>query len=172
MADPGDLARRMDALERRLRAVEDVEAITRLKARYGQLVDARYDKSGPKSGPELESLARQIAELFSEDAVWDGGAGLGVCRGREAIRTRMAEPTLLFSRHYFVNPQIDLDGDFARVRWELLAPCTLRDGRPAWMAGAEDDEYARVDGVWLHQRMALSVHFMAPHERGWGKAQS
>jgi chitinase len=70
-----------------------------------------------------------------DGAVWDGGAGLGICRGREGIRARMAEPTLLFSRHYFVNPRIELDGDRARARWELLAPCTLRDGRPAWMAG-------------------------------------
>jgi hypothetical protein len=38
------------------------------------------------------------------------------------------------------------------------------------MAGAEDDEYARIGGVWLHQRMALSVHFFAPHERGWVRA--
>jgi len=160
------------ALAARVEALEAAQSIRALKARYAELVDARYGRGGAKPADEIAPIADAIAALFAEDAVWDGGAGLGVCRGREAIRTRMAEPTLLFSRHYFVNPQIDLDGDFARVRWELLAPCTLRDGRPAWMAGAEDDEYARVDGVWLHQRMALSVHFMAPHERGWGKAQS
>jgi hypothetical protein len=154
----------------RVRALEDAEAIRRLKARYAELVDARYAKGGPRPPEELARIAGEIAALFTEDAVWDGGAGLGLCSGREAIRARMAEPTLLFSRHYFVNPQIDLAGDFARVRWELLAPCTLRDGRPAWMAGAEDDEYTRSDGVWLHQRMALSVHFFAPHERGWLRA--
>ena len=51
-----DLARRVDALERRLRGVEDVEAIQRLKARYGQLVDARYDKRGPKSGTRTTAV--------------------------------------------------------------------------------------------------------------------
>ena len=40
-----ELAQRLDALERRVRAAEDVDAIQRLKARYGQLVDARYDNS-------------------------------------------------------------------------------------------------------------------------------
>jgi hypothetical protein len=157
-------------LSARVRALEDAEAIRRLKARYAELVDSRYAKGGPRPPEDLARIAGEIAALFAEDAVWDGGAGLGLCRGRDAIRARMAEPTLLFSRHYFVNPQIDLDGDWARVRWELFAPCTLRDGRPAWMAGAEDDEYARVGGVWLHQKMALSVHFVAPHERGWLRA--
>jgi hypothetical protein len=165
--DPADEIRSLAA---RVRALEDAEAIRRLKARYAELVDARYAKGGPRPSEELARLAGEIAALFAEDAVWDGGAGLGVCRGRDAIRARMAEPTLLFSRHYFVNPQIDLDGDWARARWELLAPCTLRDGRPAWMAGAEDDEYARVDGLWLHRRMTLAVHFVAPHERGWVRA--
>jgi hypothetical protein len=158
------------ALALRLRALEDVEAIRRMKARYAELVDARYGKAGPRPPEELARLAGEIAALFAEDAVWDGGAGLGLCRGRDAIRTRMAEPTLLFSRHYFVNPQIEVDGDRARARWELLAPCTLRDGKPAWMAGAEDDEYARVEGLWLHQKMSLRVHFFAPHERGWVRA--
>ena len=162
----GELA----ALAARVRALEDAEAIRRLKARYAERVDARYGRTGPLPAAELARIADEIAALFAEDAVWDAGAGLGVCRGRGAIRARMAEPTLLFSRHYFVNPQIDLDGDFARARWELLAPCTLRDGRPAWMAGVEDDDYTRIDGVWLHQRMKLSVHFMAPHERGWQRS--
>jgi len=155
------------ALAARVRALEDVEAIRRLKARYAKLVDARYGKTGPRPPEDLARLADAIASLFAEDAVWDGGAGLGLCHSREGVRARMAEPTLLFSRHYFVNPQIEIDGDRARARWELLAPCTLRDGRPAWMAGTEDDEYTRIGGVWLHQRMALSVHFFAPHERGW-----
>jgi hypothetical protein len=171
MSDPVELARRVDALERRLRAVEDVEAICRLKARYGQLVDARYDRSGAKSGPELESLARQIAELFSDDAVWDGGAGLGECRGREAIAARFRAPTLRFSWHYFVKPHIEVDGDRAHGSWDILAPCTSPDGTPMWMAGVEDDRYVRRDGVWLHQSMKLRVVFMAPHAKGWSRAR-
>ena len=87
----------------------------------------------PATARGARTARREIAALFAQDTVWDGGAGLGLCEGRAAIRARMAEPTLLFSRHYFVNPQIDLDGDWARVRWELLAPCTMRDARPAWM---------------------------------------
>ena len=55
---------------------------------------------------KLAETARAIAELFTEDAVWDGGKALGVARGREEIAARMREPTLLFSWHFFVKPRI------------------------------------------------------------------
>lgn len=167
--NPSDLAAAVAALGARVGALEDAEAIRALKARYAELVDGRYGADGPRPQAELAPLADAIAALFTEDAVWDGGPGLGVQRGRPAIRERMAQPTLLFSRHYFVNPRIELAGDEARARWELFAPCTLRDGRPAWMTGVEDDVYTRVEGAWLHRRMRLTVHFVAPHERGWSR---
>src|SRR5262245_20458271 len=113
----------IEQLAARVRALEDVEAIRALKARYAELVDARYRRNDVRPAAEVAELADAIAALFAEDAVWDGGA-LGVCEGRAAIRARMAEPTLRFSRHYFVSPQIALDGDRARASWELLAPCT------------------------------------------------
>ncbi len=167
MAGIEELEARLRALEPRLRALEDAEAIRSLKARYGALVDARYARGRPRPRAELEPLAQQIAELFTEDAVWDGGPALGVCRGRDAIRQRFLEPTLYFSWHYFVKPRIEVDGDRARASWDVLAPCTTPDDEPHWMAGVEEDEYARIDGRWLHSRMALRVVFMAPHARGW-----
>jgi hypothetical protein len=171
MSDPA-LEARLRALEERLAVVEDVEAIRRLKARYGELVDARYGKDGPLPEPELRRIAGEIAELFSDDAEWDGGPGLGVARGRAAIAERFAAPTLRFSWHYFVKPQIAVTGDTATGRWDLLAPCTLRDGRAAWMAGVEDDGYRKVAGRWLHTSMRLRVVFFAPHETGWAKKPS
>ncbi|MEE9609276.1 MAG: nuclear transport factor 2 family protein [Myxococcota bacterium] len=167
MATHEQLEERVRVLESRLRAVEDIEAIKVLKARYGELVDARYDLKGPKGRSELEALAKQIADLFTADAVWDGGRALGVCKGRDEICERFLKPTLRFSWHYFVKPRIEVEGDSARGRWDILSPCTTRDGRPHWMAGVEDDEYAKVDGRWLHSRMKLSVVFLAPHDVGW-----
>jgi hypothetical protein len=87
--------------------------------------------------------------------------------GRAAIRERFRDPTLLFSWHYFLKPRIAVDGDRAEARWDILAPCTTKDGRPHWMAGVEDDAYRREDGVWRHTGMRLSTVFMAPHDRGW-----
>jgi hypothetical protein len=155
------------ALEARLARLEAEEEIRRLKARYGALVDARYGRDGARPRGEIEPLAGEIAELFTEDAVWDGGQGLGLCRGREAIRARFLEPTLRFSWHYFVKPRIEVLGERARGSWDLLAACTTRDGVASWLAGVEDDEYRRVDGRWLHAAMRLRVVFLAPHAGGF-----
>ncbi len=162
-----DLEARVAELEARLRAVEDQDAIQQLKVRYGQLVDARYTRRGPKPREEIEPIAREISELFSEDAVWDGGAGLGVAKGRQAIYERLVEPTLLFSWHFFLKPNIAVTGDTARGTWDILSPCTTKDGGAMWMTGVEHDEYVREVGRWLHASMRLDLVFMAPHERGW-----
>lgn len=166
-----DLEARVSELEARLRGVEDLAAIGRLKARYGQLVDARYTRRGPKPREEIEPIARQAAELFSEDAVWDGGAGLGVCKGREEIYQRLVEPTLQFSWHFFLKPNLEVSGDEARGSWDIFSPCTTADGRPMWMTGVEHDEYRRVDGFWLHQSMRLDLVFMAPYDTGWAPSR-
>ena len=62
----------LEALERRIRRLEDLEDIKQLKARYAAYCDANYD-------------AEALADLFTIDAVWDGGM-LGRNEGREAIR--------------------------------------------------------------------------------------
>ncbi len=169
MSDSLALQQRIERLEARLAEVEDVQAIHNLKSRYGQLADSRYGEGGVVGREELERIAAALAALFTEDAVWDGGAGLGLCRGREAIRKRFLEPTLTFSWHYFVKPHIEVRGDRATGTWDILAPCTSRDDRAMWMSGYEDDEYVKQDGIWLHQSMKLSLVFMAPHDKGWAK---
>jgi len=131
--------------------------------------DARYSRGAQVPAEKLAPIAREISELFTEDGVWDGGRALGVAHGRAEIAARMSEPTLLFSWHYFLKPQIQVEGDRARARWDILSPCTTKDGRPHWMAGFEDDEYRKVDGRWLHSGMKLTVVFLSPHATGWEK---
>ena len=114
-------------------------------------------------------MAAQIAALFTEDGVWDAGPALGLATGRDEIAERMRQPTLLFSWHFFLKPRVEVAGESAKARWDILSPCTTKDGKPHWMVGFEDDEYRRVDGQWLHQRMKLTSVFMAPHETGWQK---
>jgi hypothetical protein len=169
---PLPLEETVRALEARVARLEAEEEIRRLKARYGALVDARYGRDGPRPRAEIEPIAAEIGALFTEDAVWDGGAGLGVCRGRAAIRERFLAPTLRFSWHYFVKPSIEVEGARARGSWDLLAPCTTQEGVASWMAGVEHDEYACVDGRWLHAAMQLRVVLFAPHAQGWAPARA
>ena len=167
MPEPEALQQRIEQLEARLAEVEAVQAIHNLKSRYGQLLDSRYNEEGVVAPKELERIADAVTALFSEDATWDGGAGLGLCRGHEAIRKRFLEPALKFSWHYFVKPRIEISGNRATGTWDILAPCTSRSDRAMWMSGYEDDEYVKQDGVWLHQSMKLSLVFMAAYDRGW-----
>jgi hypothetical protein len=164
-----ELAAEVAGLRRRVEASEAVQAIQNLKARYAQLVDQRYLRGKVAPDEKVAAVAEQIAALFSEDGVWDGGPALGVSTGRAEIAARMRAPTLQFSWHFFLKSQIQVEGDRASARWDILSPCTTKDGKPHWMVGFEDDEYRRVDGVWLHARMKLTSVFLAPHETGWQK---
>ena len=162
-----ELAREVAALRARVDRAEGVLAIHALKARYAELVDRRYGKGSVVEPGELARVADAAAELFTEDAVWDGGPALGRVVGRAAIAGRLRDTTLVFARHLFLAPHIEVEGEQASGRWQLLSPCTGTDGRHYWMCGFEEDEYQRVDGVWLHRAMRLTTVFMAPYEEGW-----
>jgi hypothetical protein len=162
-----ELAAEVASLRQRVDAAESVLAIQTLKARYAELVDQRFSAGAVVDPETLSQVAGAIAALFTADGVWDGGAGLGTAVGRTAIAQRLRDPTLVFSRHFFVNPRIEVDREMAKARWDLLSPCRRADGTSHWMSGYEDDEYARVDGAWLHRSMKLTTVFMTPVGDGW-----
>jgi hypothetical protein len=169
MATIEELAQQLAVLRRRVDTCEGALEVQALKARYGELVDGRYSAGVLVGWANLERIANDIAELFTVDGVWDGGPVLGTATGRPAIAARLRAPTLTFSRHLFVKPRIQMEGDRASARWDLLCPCRSSDGRSYWMCGYEDDEYVRTDGVWLHRSMKLTTVVMAPVEEGWAK---
>jgi SnoaL-like protein len=164
------LAGEVAALRSRLDRAESVLAIGALKAHYADLVDRRYRRGSVVDAAELASAADAAAGLFTQDGVWDGGPALGRAVGRRAIAERLRDTTLVFARHLFTAPCIEIDdGDNgrARGRWELLSPCRTADGRDYLMCGFEDDEYERVGETWLHRSMRLTTVFMAPNDEGW-----
>ena len=167
MSDSQALEHRVAALEARLAEVEAVQSIHRLKARYGATTDRRYTGTGLVARDQLEPLAREIAGMFTETAVWDGGEQLGKVEGRAAIYENFLKSQLHFAWHFFVKPRIEVDGDTAHGSWDIFAPCTARNGKPYWMTGVEHDRYERIDGEWLHSYMRLDMTFMAPLDRGW-----
>jgi len=166
-----EVGARLEALETRVRMLEGHASILDLKSRYGALADARYTRRGPKPQAELDEIADEMVALFTDDAVWEGGGPLGTATGREALRERFRTPTLSHSWHFFVKPEIHVEGDHATGTWDVLAMITTREGRAMWMVGVEHDEYRRVDGRWLHSRMHLESQLMAPYDRGWGPAR-
>lgn len=150
----------MDDLAARLRALEDIEAIRRLKARYCLHVD--------RGEPD------KVAELFTADAVWDGGA-VGRYEGREAIRAflRGLPKMLSFALHHVMNPLIEVDGDRATGHWYLIEPCTMAEtGQAVWGTATYDDVYVREDGSWKFASVRLTPVFWTPYEEGWARRKS
>jgi ketosteroid isomerase-like protein len=146
----------LEDLEQRIRVLEDVEEIKRLKHRYCGYCDANYD-------------ADALANLFMEDAIWDGGER-GRYDGREAIRTffQNAPQRLSFAIHMVLNPIIEVNGDTATGTWYLFQPCTYADGnRAVWGSARYDEQYVRINGEWKFKHLKLTSHFWTPFDEGW-----
>ena len=141
-----------------LQRLEDIEAIKQLKADYCALCDEGYDED-------------RLADLFTEDAVWDGG-DRGKNQGQEEIRSffKAAPRRLPFAIHMVTNPIIEVNGDQATGIWYLFQACTYAEGNRAfWGSGRYDEEYVRVDGEWRFQHLKLTSHFWTPFDEGWAK---
>ena len=149
-----------NALLDRIQRLEDIEAIRNLKSRYAAACDDGYD-------------ANRIAELFTEDAVWDGGS-LGVAEGRESIRSffEKASDAIPFAIHHVTNPAIEVDGDRATGSWYLWQPCVFADGdRAVWMAGPYRDSFRREAGEWRFERLEIRMRMVAPNIAGFGETR-
>ena len=162
-----DLRAEVADLRRQVTDLQAVLAIERLKARYAELVDARFSKGRLVDADRLTQVTDEVAQLFTVDAEWDGGPALGCVVGRRAIAERLRHPTVSFARHFFVHPRISIDGATATARWDVLSPCRTEDGTSYWMTGYEDDDYALVDGTWLQRRMRLTMVSMVPAADGF-----
>ena len=132
--------------DQRLRQVEDQLAIQRVLVEYGARIDAR-DYAG-------------YAALFAREGTWQNGAT--VRRGRAEIEQLLVglfgTPAAGYVNredfHMILNPQIDVDGDHAKVRSRHLLVMRGADGSPVpELAGVYEDEFIREDGQWkiLHR---------------------
>ena len=148
----------MEELVKRVQRLEDIEAIKKFKMRYSAALDDNYN-------------AEIIASMFTEDGVWDRGEVLGVYKGRQAIYEHFKEMSLPFCVHYFVSPDIVVDGDKAHARWYLWEATTRPDNTPRLLSGWQDDDYIKVDGQWLQSYMKFKILFYTPYADGWVKTR-
>ncbi|MCY3886669.1 MAG: nuclear transport factor 2 family protein [Chloroflexi bacterium] len=149
----------MPTLEERVKLLEDLEAIRRLKIAYARAVDERVPGA-------------QYAALFTEDAELDGGL-VGEAKGRAQITEffEEAKKKLPFFLHYMMGQTIDVDGDDATGHWYLWEPATAESGEPIWIAITYNDRYKRVDGEWKIDYSKLNFHFATPYDKGWVQQQ-
>lgn len=148
------------SVEQRLRRLEDVEEIKKLKARYCQACDGGWDG---RASHDYE----KIVALFAQDGVWDGGV-YGRREGRDAIRDYYRHnPEVPFAFHLLTNPIIEVNGDHATGQWHLLIFLTQADGSALLVGGVFDDEYTRSAEGWGIKRSRFSLAVNTTYSGQW-----
>lgn len=146
-------------LEARIKVLEDLEAIKRLKYKYFRCID--------------KGLWDEIGDCFAENGVADYGPDW-VIQGRAAIVQFFKEnigPGYSMCVHQGHNPEIDITGDTtATGLWELdnfMVAAETNMG--IWIAAFYEDEYAKEKGKWTIKRTKVIFIFRSDIERGWAK---
>lgn len=157
----GVIAMTLEELEARIKVLEDIEAIKRLKGKYGYFVDTRN--------------WQEFMNLIMDDAIWDFGS-LGLYKGKEEI-LRFTRDIILdtysFMMHNFFNIFVEVQGNKATGEWYFLVPATNdKEKRAEWLAGKYEEEYVKVNGAWKFKKVTARINFIAPYDEGWAKAKT
>ena len=146
----------MSELEKRIKRLEDLEAIRDLPRRYAHLV--------------WQGKALETVELFSIDGAVDLGPNDGGrIVGRENLRAIYSEKvgTDEMMLHPFVhNHIIDLQGDTASGTAYLDLRCT-KEGESLMGSGFYEDQYLREEGRWKFKERKLTMCYLVPPTKGW-----
>lgn len=145
------LQRRVDALVTEVERLHSIEAIRALRARYHELVN---EDAGPR-----------LYELFAPDATVVYG-GRPEVRGRENIRAFFASFPVQSARQFIHSHMVDVEGNRGTGS-SYLDGRPVRDGKSYYVVGRFDDEYIRLDGQWMLQRVELNVHYMIEAAERW-----
>lgn len=142
------------SLEQRIRRLEDIEAIRRLRNRYhASLNESRYG---------------DCRALFTDDAVVELGY-LARYEGIEAIDRgfrSMGERDRFFIKQFIHSHDVEVEGDGGRGTSYLEARYG-RFGVSYIVAGRYDDLYSRVNGVWKFRSMIAELFYTVPNGVGW-----
>lgn len=133
-------------LEQKIRTLEDIEAIKKLKARYWYCADNK--------------LWDGFADCYAEDAVFESPM-LKRMEGRDFIvkvlKKAMAN---IKTAHQGHNPEIKIISDTtATGRWALNDRVETSDGKYFTGHGYYEDEYVKVNGSWKIKKSTLTYTF-------------
>ena len=150
-------------LEQRIQRLEDIQAIRQLKHEYCYACDANYD-------------ARCLKQLFSPTATWQAD-GFGIYQGTDAIAAFFTEVSkkITAAAHLVLNDVINVadDGLTASGKWRNIQPVTARgdqgESQAMWMLARYDEEYVKLNGHWLIQKLVASIQFSAAYDKGWAE---
>jgi len=128
----------LSELEKRIRVIEDIEAIKKLKAKYFRCVDKK--------------LWEEMETVLTEDAVADYGMGIELLQGRKAIMEflkKNLDRDSMISVHQGHNPEIEITSDTtARGVWVLNDRLIIQTIATLNGWRYYEDEYVKVNGEW------------------------
>jgi ketosteroid isomerase-like protein len=135
----------LEELEKRVRAIEDLEEIKKLHQNYINLMDnLQYEK---------------VLDLFTEDAtveVRNSGAKKGRKEMSEVYIGILAKigGTTRYDGHMAIEPDITVDGNTARGTWliyMLFSKPTIQ-----WVQGKNECEYRKENGKWKISKLKFT----------------
>ena len=128
----------LSELEKRIKVMEDIEAIKKLKAKYFRCVDKK--------------LWEEMETVLTEDAVADYGMGIELLQGRKAIieflKKNLGRDSMI-SVHQGHNPEIEITSDTtARGVWVLNDRLIIQTIATLNGWRYYEDEYVKLNGEW------------------------
>ena len=159
----------MEALEARIKKLEDIEAIKQLMHNYTYWLDyGEMDKA---------------LDCFMDDARMDvgmrGGAEEGQdsfefkCEGKEEISNfyhlMVHQKDRFSASHFILNPVVTVEGDKAKGIFYLLEPTKI--ARAMWGHGRYDMEFVNHNGQWKISFFGFLWNFNTPYDEGWDKTR-
>lgn len=167
MTDITALEQRLATLEQKARVAEDIQQILALKGAYAEACDLGYDPDA-------------MAELFTEDAVWEFTNSWGAHHGHAEIKRFMENvgKEILWALHYMIGPVITVhDETTASGKWYILELATMTgvddpETRDAViLSGTYTDQYEKVDGLWKFKRVTVNIGQSSNLDQGWVRQQ-
>jgi len=160
------LKRQLATTQRRMVALEDIEAIKRLQRIYGYYLD--------------KALYSKTLGLFSKRCSIEI-SGRGVYRGREGVNTLLSKilgkefPEGLLEgqlyNHFQLQGVVTLgaDGKSAKGRWRAFIQVAKLGKLAHWAEGPYEMEYTKQAGRWYIDKLTWFPTYYTPFEEGWAK---
>ena len=133
----------LEELEKRVKALEDLEEIKKLHQKYIDLMDnLKY---------------KEVLDLFTEDASVDI-SNSGVLKGKEGLTdiyiNKLGRRTARSEGHFVIEPDITIKGNTARGTWLVY----MLFSRPTveWVQGRNEAEYKKIGGKWKIKSMKFN----------------
>ena len=154
--------KRIQELEKKVRVLEDIEAIKKLKARYTFALDEKdWDT---------------VLECFTDDAYADWGVfakGSGIYKGKKELEKffKVDVPkAATFHVHMVHNANIEVKGNEATGRWYYEEPLTwAKENRAGWICGIYDEKFVKQNGEWKIKEVRCKHFYQTPYDVGWVK---